>query len=221
MDDAGDRWKDDALMDKKSRLEWRTERRRIRDLVPWEGNPRKISERQAEQLRASLDRFGVADIPVVDVDGTIIGGHQRCAILMAQGRGDIEVDVRVPSRKLTDEEFAELNLRLNKNAGEWDFGVLANFSEDLLLSVGFEQDELIVGFGLSKAEDSARDPSRYIVLAIEPPEAPRLKGRLAVYCDTLEEFLEVKRAFGRLGEDGDNELDKERFMETVRAVLAR
>ena len=115
---------------------------RVRDLIPWEGNPRKITESQADQLRISLDKFGVADIPVVDADGTIVGGHQRCAILMAQGKGDMEVDVRVPSRKLTDEEFAELNLRLNKNLGEWDFDVLANFSEDLLLSVGFDEEEL-------------------------------------------------------------------------------
>jgi hypothetical protein len=198
-------------------LLWRTERRRVRDLIPWEGNPRKISEQQAEQLRASLDRFGVADIPVVDADGTIVGGHQRCAILMAQGKGNLEVDVRVPSRKLTDEEFAELNLRLNKNLGEWDFDVLANFSEDLLLSIGFDEEELIVGFGLSRAEDAAQDPDRYCLLTVEPPESPRLKMRLAFYCDTREEFEEIRAAFGRDPEG--NELDKERFLDLIRGVL--
>jgi hypothetical protein len=191
----------------------------VLDLIPWEGNPRKISEQQAEQLRASLDRFGVADIPVVDADGTIVGGHQRCAILMAQGKGDMEVDVRVPSRKLTDEEFAELNLRLNKNLGEWDFDVLANFSEDLLLAVGFDEEELMVGFGLSRAEDAAQDPDRYCLLTVEPPEAPRLKMKLAFYCDTREEFEEIRGAFGKDSEG--NELDKDRFMEIVRRKVAR
>jgi hypothetical protein len=201
-------------------VQWRTERRRVRDLVPWEGNPRRITEKQAEDLRASLDRFGVADIPVVDADGTIVGGHQRAAILMAQGKGDMEVDVRVPSRKLTDEEFQELNLRLNKNLAEWDFDMLANFSEDLLLSVGFDETELMVGFGLSKAESSLIDPDRYCVLTVEPPEAVRLKARMSFHCDTREEFDEIKRAFGREG-DQDNELDKARFLEVVREVLAR
>jgi hypothetical protein len=200
-------------------MQWRTERRRVRDLVPWEGNPRRITERQAEELRKSLDRFGVADIPVVDVDGRIVGGHQRCAILMAQGKGDLEVDVRVPSRKLNDEEFAELNLRLNKNLGEWDFDVLANFSEDLLLSVGFDDEELLVGFGLSRAKDAVQDPDRYCLLTVEPPEAPRLKMKLAFYCDTREEYEEIRGVFGK-GSEG-NELDKERFMEIVRGMAAR
>lgn len=196
------------------KLEWRTERRKIRDLIPWEGNPRKISAKQAEQLKASLDRFGVAAIPVIDADGTIVGGHQRAAILMSEGRGDLEIDVRVPTRKLTDEEFAELNLRLNRNLGEWDFDMLANFSEDLLLSVGFDEEELIVGFGLSRAEDAAQDPDRYCLLTVEPPEAPRLKMRLAFHCDTIEEFEEIKKLLGK-GEES-NELDKDRLLGLLR-----
>lgn len=200
-------------------LEWRTEKRRVRDLVPWESNPRKITEKQADDLRKSLDKFGVADIPVVDVDGTIVGGHQRCEILMAQGKGDMEVDVRVPSRKLTEEEFAELNLRLNKNLGEWDFDVLANFSEDLLLSIGFDAEELMVGFGLSRSEDAAQDPDRYCLLTVEPPEAPRLKMKLAFHCDTREEFEEIRAAFGRDPEG--NELDKQKFLDLIREVVTR
>jgi hypothetical protein len=201
------------------KLEWRTEQRRVRDLIPWEGNPRKITERQAQDLRASLDRFGVADIPVVDADGTIVGGHQRCAILMAQGKGDLEVDVRIPSRKLADEEFQELNLRLNKNIGSWDFDVLANMDENLLLSIGFDEEELLVGFGLSRAEDAALDPDRYGLLTVEPSEAPRLKMRLSLFCETEEEFEEFRAA---LGKDAQRyELDKEKILELLRAASPR
>jgi hypothetical protein len=206
---------------KTDRIEWRTERRRVRDLVPWEGNPRKITEKQAEDLRRSLDRFGVADIPVVDADNRLVGGHQRCAILMAQGKGDMEVDVRVPSRQLTDEEFQELNLRLNKNVAEWDFDVLANFDENLLLAVGFDEEELMVGFGLSRAEDSLVEADRYNVLTVEPPEAVRLKMRMSFYSDTIEEFQEIKTAFGKSQDEQENELDKVRFMEIVKEMLAR
>jgi len=59
-----------------------------------------------------------------------------------KNNGDIEVDVRVPSRLLTPEEEKELNLRLNKNLGQWDFDMLANFDEELLKDVGFESQEL-------------------------------------------------------------------------------
>jgi hypothetical protein len=201
-------------------IEWRTEKRRVRDLLPWQGNPRKITEKQAEELRKSLDRFGVADIPVVDVDGRIVGGHQRCAILMAQGKGDMEVDVRVPARKLTEEEYTELNLRLNKNLAEWDFDMLANIDENLLLMAGFDEEELMVGFGLSKAEDSLVEPDRYNLLTVEPPEAPRLKMRMSFYCDTREEYDQIKAVFGR-PEEFNNELDKERFLELVRGMVER
>lgn len=202
-----------------ARLEWRTERRRVRDLVPWEGNPRKISEKQAEQLRASLDRFGVADIPVIDADGTIVGGHQRCAILMAQGKGDLEVDVRVPSRKLTGDEFAELNLRLNRNLGAWDFDVLADMDEDLLLSVGFDEEELLVGFGLSRAEDSAQDPDRYCLQTVDSPDTNRLKMRLSLFCETEQEFEEFRAALGK--DARGYELDREKILDLLRAAGPR
>lgn len=203
-------------------IEWRTEKRRVSELIPWEGNPRKITEKQAEQLEESLNRFGLADIPVLDADNLLIGGHQRCAILMARGRGEEEIDVRVPNRKLTEEEFQELNVRLNKNMGEWDFDLLANFSEDVLLSIGFDEEELIVGFGLSRAEDSVTDPDRYCVLTVEPPESPRLKLRLSFHCDSIEEFREIKRLIGEKPDDEqDNSLDKSRFMEAIRKMVAR
>jgi len=202
-------------------LSWRTEKRRVEELIPWEGNPRTISEKQAEQLEASLNRFGLADIPVLDADNRLIGGHQRCAIFMARGRGAEEIDVRVPSRKLTEEEFEELNVRLNKNMGEWDFDLLANFTEDTLLSIGFDEEELIVGFGLSRAEDSVTDPDRYCVLTVEPPESPRLKLRLSFYCDSIEEFREIKRIMGEKPEDEqDNGLDKERFLTMIRRMVS-
>lgn len=40
------------------------------------------------------------------------------------------------------EREKELNLRLNRNSGEWDFDLLKDFDLDLLLDVGFEELEL-------------------------------------------------------------------------------
>ena len=50
--------------------------------------------------------------------------------------------MRVPNRKLTDKEFREYNIRSNKNLGEWDFDLLANFEDSLLVDAGFEEQEL-------------------------------------------------------------------------------
>jgi DNA modification methylase len=59
------------------------------------------------------------------------------------------VDVRIPDRLLTEEEEIELNLRLNKNTGQWDLDALANMDEELLMLVGFEPAELDNIFELS------------------------------------------------------------------------
>lgn len=124
------------------KIEWKTEKRKVKDLIPQSWNPRKISEKQRRELEKSLQKFNLADIPVIDQNNNIIGGHQRVAILMALGRGEEEIDVRVPSRKLTEKEVKELNLRLNRNTGEWDWELLSEIDSDLLEEVGFEESEL-------------------------------------------------------------------------------
>jgi 3'-phosphoadenosine 5'-phosphosulfate sulfotransferase (PAPS reductase)/FAD synthetase len=56
------------------------------------------------------------------------------------GRGNEEIDVRVPDRLLTPEEVKEYCVRSNKNTGEWDFDILANEFELLdLVDWGFDE----------------------------------------------------------------------------------
>jgi len=124
-------------------LTWQTEKRKISELNPAPYNPRRLTEKQAKDLGISLERFNLAEPIVINIDNTIIGGHQRIKILKEKyGNDGFEVDVRVPSRMLTKEEEKELNLRLNKNLGEFDLDALANFDEKLLGEVGFESEEL-------------------------------------------------------------------------------
>ncbi len=124
------------------KLTWTTEKRRINDLIPAEYNPRQMTEKQAKELRKSLDKFDLVEIPAVDQDGTILAGHQRLHMLTDMGRGEEEIDCRVPNRKLTDAEAKEYNLRSNKNTGEWDFDKLFAMPEELLAEVGFDSKEI-------------------------------------------------------------------------------
>jgi len=127
---------------------WHIERRRVRDLRPYEFNPRQLTREQHEQLTASIQRFGLVEIPVINTDGVLIAGHQRTRILIEQGQADTEIDVRVPDRALTEAEFKEYLLRSNKNTGEWNFDILANsFELDDLKMIGFTEAELGLGFG--------------------------------------------------------------------------
>lgn len=119
---------------------WHVEQRNIADLNPAPYNPRRMTERQAEDLGKSLARFGLVEPIVINLNHTIIGGHQRIKVLQTQGID--EVDVMVPDRLLLLEEEKELNLRLNKNVGEFDLEALSHFSEDLLKDVGFDSMDL-------------------------------------------------------------------------------
>lgn len=135
------------------KIVWKNERRKLKELKPFKGNPRKADEKQIEELDRSLTRFNLADPLVINTDGEVIGGNFRMSTLIKKFGKEKKVDVRVPSRKLTRKEAEELNLRLNKNQGSWDFDILANFSEDLLKDVGFESGELDEIFGLETTDD--------------------------------------------------------------------
>lgn len=125
------------------KLVWRTEKRKISDLVEFEHNPRRLTHEQEKKLTESIERFGLVEIPAIDVDETILAGHQRLKVYQ-KVNGDAEIDVRVPNRALTKKEREEYIVRSNKNTGEWDFDLLKeHFEADDLFAWGFEEGEIV------------------------------------------------------------------------------
>jgi hypothetical protein len=100
-------------------LSWSTQQRRVVDLLPYEYNPRKMTAQQSRKLRESLEKFGLVEIPVINYDGILLAGHQRCKAMIQLGKGDDLVDVRVPNRQLSDQEFKEYNIASNAIKGDW------------------------------------------------------------------------------------------------------
>lgn len=88
-------------------------------MIPYAHNARKMSAKQSKNLDESLTEFDVVDIPVLDDDNVIIGGHQRQRLMMNLGRGDELTDVRKPNRKLTEQEYKKLNFMLNAVKGDF------------------------------------------------------------------------------------------------------
>lgn len=123
-------------------LEWHTEQRAIKELTPAEYNPRKLTDKQRGDLEKSIKKFNLVEIPAINLDNTLLAGHQRVALMVDLGRGDEVIDVRVPNRQLTDEEAKEYNLRSNKNTGEWDMDKLFAMPKGLLEEVGFDNKEI-------------------------------------------------------------------------------
>lgn len=118
-------------------IKWKTETVEIEKLKPAKYNPRKISKSQKTLLKESIEEWGECEPLVANTDYTIIGGHQRYKILKENGVKKVRVSI--PNRELSQEETKELNLRLNKNRGDFDIEKLKNLdiSTEELLSWGF------------------------------------------------------------------------------------
>lgn len=123
-------------------LIWHTEKRKVDDLIPNGANPRTMSDKQMSDLKRSLKKYNLVEIPAIDSNNTIIAGHQRLKALQLLGRGNEEIDVRVPNRPLTKAEYDEYLIASNAISGDWDFEALKSFDLDMLIDVGFDKDEL-------------------------------------------------------------------------------
>lgn len=115
----------------------------INELIPADYNPRKWDEEALGELKKSIKRFGLVDPAIVnsapDRKNIVIGGHMRIAAAKELGMTEMPVVyVNIPDV----EKEKELNIRLNKNHGEFDFGLLANFAEEFLTDIGFDSEEL-------------------------------------------------------------------------------
>ncbi len=124
------------------KLEWHNEKRKVSELLPYDKNPRKINQKQLADLTKSFKKFNLVEIPVVDTDGKIVAGHQRLKVLLALNRGEEMIDVRVPNRRLTDQEYEQYLISSNKLGGTWDTDKLKSFDVGMLLESGFESIEL-------------------------------------------------------------------------------
>jgi len=111
----------------------------IDTLKPSEYNPRKWNEAQTNALKESIQNFGLVDPVLANSaqgrENILIGGHFRLKVAKDLGITEVPVVyVNIPDI----EKEKELNVRLNKNHGEFDFDLLKDFGEEFLMSVGFD-----------------------------------------------------------------------------------
>ena len=144
------------------KINWTTVQRRVGDLIPNPENYKKLSETKKKKLIASLEKFGLVDIPVIDFDDVLISGHQRLVCLIVMDRENEIIDVRYPNRKLTKEELKEYTLIANQQYGDIDFDLLDSFLAD----VNLDLDNL--GVDMSSFNHAVEQVIREI--SIEPKE---------------------------------------------------
>lgn len=122
---------------------------KVKELNPAPYNPRKWSEDAIAQLTESIKSFGLVDPILVngatDRKNVVIGGHFRLKVAKDLGIKEVPVVyIDIPDI----EREKELNVRLNKNLGDWDYELLAEFDETLLSTIGFDSEEIDAIFDL-------------------------------------------------------------------------
>ena len=115
----------------------------IDTLKPAEYNPRRWDKEAENQLKESIARFGIVDPLLVNSaperKGVVIGGHFRLSVLKEMGYTEIPVvHISIPDI----EKEKELNIRLNRNTGEFDWELLAKFDESFISDIGFSSLDL-------------------------------------------------------------------------------
>lgn len=124
---------------------------KIEDLKENPENPRQATEKEFNDLKKSIQKFGIVD-PIIVNKRTqrIVGGHFRVKVAKSMGIKEMPA-VYVD---LDEAQERELNVRLNKNLGEWDWDKLTGFDKELLIDWGFDKDELDFKFGIKDESEN-------------------------------------------------------------------
>lgn len=145
---------------KDDEITWSNDKRKLSDLKFHRNNPRKLSAHAKKELLKSFKKYGYAETVAINLDNTLVAGHQRVHIMSELGWFEKEIDVRIPSRMLNEDEAKEYLIRSNLNVGDWDFDLLATqFDSEALLTYGFEKEFLLKGFETEENPVEGGDPS--------------------------------------------------------------
>lgn len=175
-------------------LTWKAEKRKVKDLVHFDRNPRKITASAMEKLKERIQKRGFHDVVKLDTDNTILSGNMRTDALIQLGI--TEVNVLVPDRALTPEEREAVVLESNRNDGTWDDEMLVTFDSEVLLDVGFDSTEVDT---MHAEDDDAEDDfdSERAVQEIKKPKSKRgdlyLLGEHRLMCGDSTSTEDIER----------------------------
>lgn len=116
------------------------------EIKPYHKNAKKHPKKQVEQIKASIENFGMNQQIVVDKNGVIIVGHGRFAALQELGWEIKDEYIKVVD--LNEEQAKAYRLADNKlNESDWDMNLvleeLKELSEEMLELTGFDKDLII------------------------------------------------------------------------------
>lgn len=102
----------------------------IKDIVPFEDNPRRINKIAREKLKRSIIEipdFLKARPLIIDEENNLIAGHQRYDILLELNYEYLDC---IEISQATEDEIRRIRIIDNINNGEWDFNKLDKLKYD-------------------------------------------------------------------------------------------
>ncbi len=102
----------------------------INSIIPYENNPRKLSEQAIEKVAMSLKEYGFRQPIVVDKDRIIVVGHTRFRASKKLGFKEVPITI---ADNLTPEQINGYRIADNRTSqeSEWDFQPLQKELSDL------------------------------------------------------------------------------------------
>lgn len=163
--------------------------RKISELRKADYNARRATPQQRASLRECMEKFGwQGSYAVININperkDIIVSGHLRIDVWSKDLGHD---ECPCIECYLTEEEERELNIRLNKNGGEFDNDLLVKFfeKEDLVM-FGFNANEL------PTLDEVFEDDDLPDVVPDEPvyPIVPKFNERYSMFCIMTENELD-------------------------------
>lgn len=116
---------------------------KAKDINTGFGNPRKITKKKYDELKASLKNDGDYGIFLIDEQDNVISGNQRLSVIMK-----LDPETELLCKRLigySEAELRTINIRSNTHAGEWDLDLLADWTADLNVDLGIELNNTDLG----------------------------------------------------------------------------
>lgn len=168
---------------------------KVRDIKTGFGNPRKITKAKRDELKESMMTFGDFGIFIIDEYDNIIAGNQRLSVLQ-----EIDEKTEVLCKRLigySEAELRAINIKDNTHSGEWDLDMLADWTADLSIDLGLNED----AEKLEKKKIDAMEPIRF-----------EKYDYVMIVCDNEIDYNELIRNLG---------LEKEKVRIAKRKINAR
>lgn len=163
---------------------------KIEDLKPYEKNAKLHPQEQIEQIKKSIEQFGMNDpIAVWGENNTIIEGHGRLEALKELGYDEVPC-IRLDH--LTDEERKAYTLAHNKLTmnSDFDFDILSQELDDIL-------NIDMTDFGFEELVDELNEEEKEVQPEIEFSEVlGEEHNYIVLYFDNEVDWLQAETLFG-------------------------